>query len=389
MSSARVNMSARYAAFISYSHAADGQLAPALQAGLQGFAKPLFRLRALRVFRDKTGLGVTAALWPAIESALADADYFVLLASPGAARSPWVDREVDWWLTHRSAAKLLIVWTDGDIVRSVGAPDFDWQRTDALPARLRGVFTEEPFILDLRWARRSTDFSPRQPGFQEAIARIAATLRRQPFDELIGDDVRQHRRFRRFVTLGVAAVVAFAVVATWQAFVARREELLAKQATRTSELERRHALAETATALAPRPGRFPAALVKAMEAWAGSSDAATDPTIADAVRDLAGSAVVSRPLAMSETEDGARWPSVPRGTGTTAVSDDGASIFVVGGDGKGRVWDAASGRLLATLAADGVRGARFSTDSGTLVTFGARYQLWRLPVASSAASIAG
>ena len=43
-----------YDAFVSYSHAADGRLAPALQRGLQSLAKPWYRRRALRVFRRGT-----------------------------------------------------------------------------------------------------------------------------------------------------------------------------------------------------------------------------------------------------------------------------------------------------------------------------------------------
>ena len=50
-----------YHAFISYSHAADARLAPALQSALHRLAKPLYRLRALNVFRDKTGLAATHA----------------------------------------------------------------------------------------------------------------------------------------------------------------------------------------------------------------------------------------------------------------------------------------------------------------------------------------
>jgi hypothetical protein len=45
-----------YHAFMSYSHAADGKLAPALQSALHRFAKPWYRLRAMRIFRDKTSL---------------------------------------------------------------------------------------------------------------------------------------------------------------------------------------------------------------------------------------------------------------------------------------------------------------------------------------------
>ena len=105
----------KYKAFISYSHAADGRLAPTLQSALHRFAKPWNRLRAMRVFRDQTGLGVTPALWGSIQTALEDSEYFLLLASPRAAQSAWVDREVEFWLETRSSSQLLIVLTDGEL----------------------------------------------------------------------------------------------------------------------------------------------------------------------------------------------------------------------------------------------------------------------------------
>jgi hypothetical protein len=107
--------SAGYDAFISYSHAADGQLAPALQTGLQSLGKPWYRRRALRVFRDKTSLSATPELWPTIEQALAGSRFFVVLASPEAAASRWVDQEVDWWRAHRSASTVLIGLTGGSL----------------------------------------------------------------------------------------------------------------------------------------------------------------------------------------------------------------------------------------------------------------------------------
>lgn len=51
-----------YDGFISYSHAADGRLAPALQSGLQQLARPWWKLRSLRIFRDETGLSVNPHL---------------------------------------------------------------------------------------------------------------------------------------------------------------------------------------------------------------------------------------------------------------------------------------------------------------------------------------
>jgi hypothetical protein len=164
----------KYKAFISYSHAADGRLAPTLQSALHRFAKPWNRLRAVRVFRDQTGLGVTPALWGSIQTALEESEYFLLLASPKAAQSAWVDREVEFWLETRSSSQLLIVLTDGEL--QWRGSDFDWNLTDSLPRRLEHVFSEEPKHLDLRWAKTSTDLSLRQPQFLEAVATLSSTL---------------------------------------------------------------------------------------------------------------------------------------------------------------------------------------------------------------------
>jgi hypothetical protein len=59
----------QYDGFISYSHAADDLLAPRLQAGLQRFAKPWWKRRALRVFRDESSLAANPHLWSSITEA--------------------------------------------------------------------------------------------------------------------------------------------------------------------------------------------------------------------------------------------------------------------------------------------------------------------------------
>ena len=84
---------ADYDAFISYSHAADGRLAPALQRGLQRLAKRWNSRRALHVFRDETGLSTNPHLWSAIETALDESDWFVLskLEEKGLTPSPDLD----------------------------------------------------------------------------------------------------------------------------------------------------------------------------------------------------------------------------------------------------------------------------------------------------------
>ena len=81
-----------YKAFISYSHAADGKLAPSLQRALHRIAKPWYRLRTMRVFRDQTNLATSPGLWTVIEQALSQSEFFIFLASPTAAQSPWVQK---------------------------------------------------------------------------------------------------------------------------------------------------------------------------------------------------------------------------------------------------------------------------------------------------------
>src|SRR5438093_13413251 len=102
-----------YDAFISYSHAKDKPIAAALQSKVQTLGKPWYRRRALRVFRDDTSLSATPSLWPAIEQALGQSRFLILLASPDAAASRWVDKEVAFWLERKSIDTLLVALTDG------------------------------------------------------------------------------------------------------------------------------------------------------------------------------------------------------------------------------------------------------------------------------------
>jgi WD40 repeat protein len=225
-----IDQGAAFDAFISYSHAADGRLAAALQKGLHRFAKPILKLRAIRVFRDETTLAMTPQLWPTIEKALRDSRFFILMADPLSAQSEWVQKEVACWFQIRHAEKMLIVWTGGDLVWNKTTKDFDWEQTTALPKSLAGAFAgEEPLYIDLRWARTEADLSSKHPQFASALARLSATIRGRPLDEIFGDDVHQHQ-----ITKGVAysVCIALAILAGaagwgwWRALQALRQSYL-------------------------------------------------------------------------------------------------------------------------------------------------------------------
>ena len=213
----------RYDAFISYSHAADSHLVASVQYALQRLAKPWYRLRSMRIFRDQTSLAASPGLWSAIEAALSTSRYFLYIATPQAAQSPWVAREVQWWLTNRSADHLLIVLTEGEIAWSQADADFDWTISTALAPCLGKAFSGEPLYVDLRWVRSAEQRSIRHVHFHSAMLDLAATLLDRPKDEIDGDDVREHQRTRRVAGLAIACLAVAAATASAAAYVAIRQ----------------------------------------------------------------------------------------------------------------------------------------------------------------------
>ena len=204
----------KFDAFISYSHALDGRLAPALQRGLHRFTKPWYRLRALRVFRDETTLAVTPALWPIIRRSLDESGCLILMASPEAARSEWVRGEIDYWINTTSPKPLLIVWTDGELSWPPGATNFDWNVTTALPRTLRNYFTKgPPLYLDLRWAREEEQLSLKHPRFLQAVARLASGITGRELQDLLGQEVREHKKTRRTVALTLCVLTVALIAA--------------------------------------------------------------------------------------------------------------------------------------------------------------------------------
>ena len=227
-----------YDGFISYSHAADGLLAPRLQAGLQRFAKPWWKRRALRLFRDESSLSANPHLWSSITEALDSSGWFVLLLSPEAAQSEWVGQEIEYWIANRDPSRILPVvtdgefgWVDGDVVG------------DAVPDTLRGVFAEEPRWVDLRWAKDEDQLDLQDPRFADAVADVGSAIRGVPKDELASEEVKQHRRTVRTAWVAGFGLAALAVLA---GVLAVQSANNAAEAERQAEVAATNAAAEEA-----------------------------------------------------------------------------------------------------------------------------------------------
>src|SRR5207249_4537856 len=135
------------------------------------------------VFRDDASLSATPQLWPSIEQALSKSRYLILLASPEAAASPWVAKELLYWLDHKHVDTLLIAVTDGELVWNDDALDFSWTELTPLPAVLTGRLATEPRWVDLRQHRSSA--ATKDSSFIERAAEFAATIRGIPKDDLL------------------------------------------------------------------------------------------------------------------------------------------------------------------------------------------------------------
>ena len=222
----------RYDAFISYSHAVDGTLAPRLQSGLHRFAKPWYRVRALHVFRDQTSLTASPDLWDAIADALDASRWFILLASPEAAQSVWVNKEVERWLATKDPKRMLIVLTAGEVAWEDDGLRLDRARTTALPPALRDGAAVEPKFVDLRWTASEVDVSLSNARFRDAVADIAAPLHGRPKDALLGEDVRQYRRTRRYVRGAIATLSVLLLLAVAAALLALDQRNRAREQAR-------------------------------------------------------------------------------------------------------------------------------------------------------------
>lgn len=208
-----------YNAFVSYSHAEDRGVAQRLRAGVERFAKPWYRPRALRVFLDVSSLAAEPALWPSVERALGNSEWFVLVTSPSAAGSKWVDREIRWWLANRRVDRLLIVVADGTLAWDEAAGDFDVAASSALPPALRGALPEEP-----RWVTvppgASSNPEPSEAEMRETVVDVAATIRGIGKEELEGDAVRERRRTKRWVVGAISSLSLLLLVAVIAGMIA-------------------------------------------------------------------------------------------------------------------------------------------------------------------------
>jgi tetratricopeptide (TPR) repeat protein len=197
-------MSEAYRAFISYSHA-DEMWAAWLQRSLERYRVPS-RLRAARpglqrrlypVFRDREELASSGDLSESIRSALARAEALIVICSPAAAASRWVNEEIRQFRALAPDRPVLCLMVAGNPDNASGDCAFP-------PMLLRddsGDALPEPLAADPR---------DQADGRRGALLKIAAGLLGVGVDTLRQRD--QQRRLR--VASGVAALASVVAIVT-------------------------------------------------------------------------------------------------------------------------------------------------------------------------------
>jgi hypothetical protein len=123
--------------------------------------RPWWKVWARRVFIDRSTIPLFTRMMCRLRSlpdqsiekilshALSLTASFVLIASPEAAQSKWVNFEVETWLKMHKLDHFVIVLIGGEIL-SCSNNKIDWQKTNALPLCLRDALNEMPLWVDLR-----------------------------------------------------------------------------------------------------------------------------------------------------------------------------------------------------------------------------------------------
>jgi tetratricopeptide (TPR) repeat protein len=220
----------RYAAFISYSHR-DRKWAEWLHRAIENYRIPEglsnsaqadgLAAAALRpVFLDRSELPSSSDLAASIRTALEESVFLIVICSPDAARSRWVNEEIRTFKSMGRDVRILCLIVAGNPSSSAT----DASRPDeCFPAALRfkvddgqvtNLSAPEPLAADVR---------PGKDDRQSARLKIIAGLLGVSFDRLRQrEQTRRQRRLAIIATASVVGCIAFGVLAA-AALVARNE----------------------------------------------------------------------------------------------------------------------------------------------------------------------
>ena len=220
----------KYWAFISYSHS-DTRMAKALQRALEtyrlprrlvGTATAMGEVPAFLkpVFRDRDEMQAGADLKATVRVALEQSRWLVVVCTPEAARSPWVNREIIEFKKLHGEARVLACIAAGEPFAS-RLPGREAE--ECFPEALRYALTPEGLPRGGELEPVAADLRAQGDGKHLATLKLVAGMVGVGVDELVRRDAQ--RRGRRMAAIAAASAAGMAVMAvlTLMAVQARNE----------------------------------------------------------------------------------------------------------------------------------------------------------------------
>ena len=236
-----------YVAFISYSHH-DEKTARWLHKAIETYRiprgvlamcndmpDPQSRLRPL--FRDEEELAGASELGPKLDAALAQSRALIVICSPSAAQSRWVDMEIRRFRTWNPEGPVFAVIASG----VPGDP-----QAECFPEALRWGITPSG---ELDHDRPLEPLAPDLQKLDKKVVKLklTAALLGVPYDALYRRETKRRRMIAAVVSSATMVLIALlstlTVVAVTYAGIAVRERNAAEAARRTALAERNQAIA--------------------------------------------------------------------------------------------------------------------------------------------------
>jgi tetratricopeptide (TPR) repeat protein len=213
----------RYRAFISYSHG-DEAAARWLQRALEGYrlpsslrqARPGLPPRLYPIFRDRDELASGHDLSDSIRQAMDDSEALIVICSPAAAASRWVNEEIHRFRDSGRGYRIFCCLVAGS--PDPTAPDCAFPT--ALLRDRDGAPLHEPL---------AADATARGDGRRNAMLKVAAGLLDVGVDELKRRDAQRQARFWSSVAVAALCVSALTIGLALYAFKQRQESEVRRQ----------------------------------------------------------------------------------------------------------------------------------------------------------------
>jgi len=229
----------RYSAFISYSHG-DVRWAKWLQSALEGYRVPrrligtqtafgILTKRLAPVFRDRSDLSATTDLGETINHALQDSANLVVICSPSASRSRWVNEEISVFRRMGRDDRIFCVIVAGE----PNAGDIAArQAEECFPPALRSHLAADGTPIGHRFEPIAADARSGGDGRVNVKLKVLSGLLNVGFDVL--KQREQRRRIQR-MTLVTSLSLVTMLVTTGLAISARNARIAAEHRQREAE----------------------------------------------------------------------------------------------------------------------------------------------------------